>query len=65
MNACPIVKRKGISIYDVKNKTKIDGTFRLRYGTIFGIASQIGGLDFQPGQKKACEQAKQMKAAGE
>ena len=42
MEMLSIAKRKGISIYDVKNKTELNGSFQAEImATIFGIASQI------------------------
>ena len=42
MEMLSIAKRKGISIYDVKNKTELNGSFQAEImATIFGIAAQI------------------------
>lgn len=42
MEMLSIAKRKGISIYDVKNKTELNGSFQAEImATVFGIASQI------------------------
>jgi DNA invertase Pin-like site-specific DNA recombinase len=42
MEMLSIAKRKGISIYDIKNKTELNGSFQAEImATIFGIASQI------------------------
>lgn len=42
MEMLSVAKRKGISIYDVKNKTELNGSFQAEImATIFGIASQI------------------------
>jgi len=42
MEILSIAKRKGISIYDVKNKTELNGNFQAEImATIFGIAAQI------------------------
>ena len=42
MEMLSIAKRNGISIYDVKNKTELNGTFQAEImATIFGIAAQI------------------------
>ena len=42
MEMLSIAKRKGISIYDVKNKTDLNGSFQAEImATIFGIAAQI------------------------
>jgi len=42
MEILSVAKRKGISIYDVKNKTELNGSFQAEImATIFGIAAQI------------------------
>lgn len=42
MEMLSIAKRKGISIYDVKNRTELNGSFQAEImATIFGIAAQI------------------------
>ncbi len=42
MEMLSVAKRRGIAIYDVKNKTELNGSFQAEIlATIFGIASQI------------------------